>query len=244
MRMRWKQLLRRRKTIAFTSLIVIIYIIRDLEIGPDLYFIHLNPLDNISCHYLETEDALPSVDGIIFPEKSIFFHETSCKGGIDERQACSIESAARVHPNWQVNVLFAAPTTKETLKNTSILLKEYKNLNFFRVQLVKYAKGTPLEELVVGGATNRTRWRISHTSDILRYLSLYKWGGVYLDMDMVVAKSFDLLVKNWAASESGIDVAAGAMRFSMDEMGRQIANATIRYILYSLLRIHFQSHYL
>lgn len=235
--MQLKHLKRRRKIFITASLLATIFtfVIIQTELSPDLYFVHWKPLENITCHYVETEDELPSADGVKFKEKSIFFHETSCKGGLDARQACSVESAARAHPNWQINVLFTAPATKESLKNTNTLFKEYKNVKFFRIHLLKYAEGTPLEKFVAGGALNRTRWRISHASDVLRYLSLYKWGGVYLDLDVVVARSFDSLAKNWAARESETAVAAGAMAFSLDKLGREVAAAAIRYISFYLV---------
>lgn len=222
--------LKRRQIFAFALFFTILcaIVLLEREFDPDLYFIHWKPLENISCHYLEAEDVLPSADGMRFPEKSVFFHETSCKGGLDARQACAVESAARLHPDWKVNVLFTAPATSETIENCTRLLDTYRNLNYYRIHVVRYAKGTPLEKFIAGGALNRTRWRISHASDVLRYLTLYKWGGVYLDLDVVVAKPLDLLGRNWAARESETAVAAGAMAFSKDRIGRRVAEAAIR----------------
>ncbi|XP_028173012.1 lactosylceramide 4-alpha-galactosyltransferase-like [Ostrinia furnacalis] len=225
-----KQAKRHAKIIIVALSILFLIAILNTDLSPDLYFIHWKPLENISCHYLEAEDVLPSADKVKFSSKSIFFHETSCKGGLDARQACAVESTARSHPDWEINVLFTAPATKDTLINNSVLLGQFQNVNFYRIHVVKYAEDTPLKKFVARGALNRTRWRISHASDVLRYLSLYKWGGVYLDLDVVVAKPLGSLVKNWAARESGIAVAAGAMAFSDDKVGRQVAEAAIRDI--------------
>lgn len=224
--------LRRRKIIACIGLGALFTLtILNSDLSPDLYFIHWGPLENTTCHYMETDSTLPRADGKDFktPPRSIFFHETSCSGELNSRQACAVESAARTHPDWQINVLFAAPVTDNTLKSGVVaLLKNMTNVKFSRVHTEKYAKGTPLESMVSGGALKRTRWRISHTSDVLRYLSLYKFGGVYLDLDVVVAKPFDSLVRNWAARETDTSVAAGALAFSRDNVGREVADAAIR----------------
>jgi lactosylceramide 4-alpha-galactosyltransferase len=41
-------------------------------------------------------------------------------------------------------------------------------------------------------------YKIVHTADILRLLLLWKFGGYYLDTDMIVQKSFDSLPTNFA----------------------------------------------
>ncbi|XP_063534360.1 lactosylceramide 4-alpha-galactosyltransferase-like isoform X1 [Cydia strobilella] len=227
--------LRRRRVLTSCVVLVILcgYIVLQTPLSPDLYFIHWNSLEDISCHYIDLDNTLPRAESEEFqpPSRSIFFHETSCKGYLDSRQACAVESAARAHPGWQINVLFAAPVHKNSLKNGSLsVLRNFTNIRLSRVHITNYAKRTPLESMVSGGALNRTRWRISHTSDVLRYLSLYKFGGVYLDLDVVVAKALDPLVRNWAARETDTAVAAGALAFSRDELGRSVAEAAIRDI--------------
>ncbi|XP_075973241.1 lactosylceramide 4-alpha-galactosyltransferase-like [Anticarsia gemmatalis] len=187
-------------------------------------------LDDISCHYSSAGDALPLIDEAFAPPPtSIHFHETSCKGWLNSRQACAIESAARAHPNWQINVFFTGPVTKEHL-TTGVLntLNKHQNVKFFRINLIEFTKSTPLEVIVSGGALNKSLWRVSHTSDMLRYLSLYKWGGVYLDLDVIVAKSFEDLSLNWAARESDTGIGSAMLAISKDDVGRTVANATIR----------------
>lgn len=226
-----RKIVRKRKFIlVFTLLIVSCVMFLHSNLSPDLYFLHWDQLENISCHYSDVGDALPRLgESFDPPAKSIYFHETSCHGWLNSRQACAVESAARTHPKWQINVLFTGPVTKVNLNNGSLkALEQFENVYFFRLHIVEYAKGTPVESMVSEGALNRTRWRVSHTSDLLRYLSLYKWGGVYLDLDVVVVKSFEGLVNNWAARESDTAVAAGALSFSRDKLGRIVADAAIR----------------
>ncbi|XP_068631963.1 zinc finger protein 540-like [Battus philenor] len=49
-------------------------------------------------------------------------------------------------------------------------------------------------------------------------------------MDVVVAKRLDTLGGNWAARESDVAIANGALAFSVDPIGRKISKATMREI--------------
>lgn len=64
-------------------------------------------------------------------------------------------------------------------------------------------------------------------SDMLRYLTLWKYGGIYLDLDVVVTSSLENLT-NFAGAEDWDDVAAGVMGFDMSELGRRMAGACVR----------------
>lgn len=222
---------------------MITYILRNrlkllLAAGLSLFFIivytqppHVSTVsvsfENVSCHY-ELGGELQYLSASFRPPaRSIFFHETSCLGGLNSRQACAVEAAAKAHKSFAVFVFFLAPIRSFDSKSFRTL-KRLNNVKFARVNVSEYAKNTPLESLVASGALNRSKWRISHTSDALRYLTLYKWGGVYLDLDTVVVKRLDVLRKNWSARESAVAVSAGAMAFSRDRVGRMFAEATVK----------------
>lgn len=64
-------------------------------------------------------------------------------------------------------------------------------------------------------------------SDMLRYLTLWKYGGIYLDLDVVVTSSLENLT-NFAGAEDRDDVAAGVMGFDMSKLGRRVADACVR----------------
>ncbi|CAB3253065.1 unnamed protein product [Arctia plantaginis] len=186
--------------------------------------------NDFKCHQLEEKDALPlAADFNFSPEpNSIFFHETSCRGSLRGRQACAIESAARMHPNKQIYVLFSSPVSDNTLRNSSLAkLSMYLNINFARVHIAEYARNTPLEDLVASKEFYRSKWWVEHTSDVLRSLTLYKWGGVYLDMDMLVVKSLASLGKNWVAKEQPLLVNGAAIAISKDRVGRKLINAIV-----------------
>lgn len=64
---------------------------------------------------------------------------------------------------------------------------------------------------------------LSHISDFLRYLTLWRWGGTYLDMDIVMLRSMEELPPNYTGAESNTHLAAGIMNFDSDGFGHEIA---------------------
>lgn len=67
-------------------------------------------------------------------------------------------------------------------------LASYSNINFNYLNITQYAESTPLDEWIRSGKLTRSLYVVSHTSDILRYLTLWKYGGTYLDLDTVSMK--------------------------------------------------------
>lgn len=57
--------------------------------------------------------------------------------------------------------------------------------------IFRYLSNTPLQQLYYSGALNSSLWPVSHASDVLRYATLYKFGGLYLDLDVIVLKSMN-----------------------------------------------------
>ncbi|KAJ2939761.1 hypothetical protein O0L34_g17953 [Tuta absoluta] len=166
-----------------------------------------------------------------FPANSIYFIETSCRGGLDMRQACSVETAARAHPNRQINVLFAGKSTTKD-EATQIYLNQllkYKNVKFYKIHLFKYAKGTPLEHLVVD-KLRKSKYLIHHASDLLRFITLYKFGGIYLDLDVFIVKPLDRLPikKNWIGRDIDTGLAVGLIALEKTGVGKELIDAIMR----------------
>ncbi|XP_015109842.1 lactosylceramide 4-alpha-galactosyltransferase isoform X2 [Diachasma alloeum] len=178
----------------------------------------VTPPEDISC-YIEVStpgsvETLLTADVKSAPKgsKNIFFHETSCFGDegitLTPRQACAVESAAKMNPTMQVYLLvlshsnFSAPT-----KETVTVLSAYKNVKIRRIFMEEYVKNTPLEEWWVSGILRTSKWPRSHMSDILRSLEKFT---------------------NFAGAEDWEDVAAGVLGFGTTGLGRRIADACLR----------------
>ncbi|XP_067636314.1 lactosylceramide 4-alpha-galactosyltransferase-like [Eurosta solidaginis] len=178
---------------------------------------------------------------------SIIFHETSCPNEnqrinilnvgnapinmmhLTAREACAIESAALHHPNLNVFALFVSPTYRDN-KNTPPVMEailQYPNVHLRNLNLWTYAAGTPMYHWLKEGNLFKSSYVISHLSDFLRYLTLWRWGGTYLDMDVVVLRSLETLPPNYTGAESNTLIAAGVMGFAADGFGHEIAKKCI-----------------
>ncbi|XP_065304613.1 lactosylceramide 4-alpha-galactosyltransferase-like [Dermacentor albipictus] len=122
----------------------------------------------------------------------MLFLETGHAFDVTGRFSCAIESAARHHPGWTVNVLAAVGTPNSTdvwLDGPfRQMLGRFPNVAFDSVQVADVIRGTPLgswslpDPLKDGPGVNE------QLSNALRLALLYKRGGVYLDKDTVVMR--------------------------------------------------------
>ncbi|CAH0564859.1 unnamed protein product [Brassicogethes aeneus] len=198
---------------------------------------YLYPREGIYCY----REDVPTIQDIteVSPPKgsSIFFHETSCnsffngKLFITPRQACAVESAALLNPRRMVYLLFASPAVLKNEGSESDRMLEailtYPNVRIHHLNYEKYTKGTPLEDLYRSGEIETSYYAQSHASDVLRYLTLWKYGGIYLDLDVIVIKSLSNLPGNFAGSESEANVAAGILGFNSTGIGHNLAKTCV-----------------
>ncbi|XP_013100115.1 lactosylceramide 4-alpha-galactosyltransferase [Stomoxys calcitrans] len=197
-------------------------------------------------------DNRTKLDDVLFARilpdagKSIFFHETSCPHissllkadvlseesrhinvvKLNARQACAIESAAVHNPSSKVFVLFASPRYR-SLNNSNDPIVDailsYDNVHLRNLNLWTYSAGTPAYDLLKDGSLFKSSYVLSHISDFLRYLTLWRWGGTYLDMDIVMLRSMEDVPPNYTGAESDSHLAAGVMNFAHDGFGHEIA---------------------
>ncbi|KAG5675819.1 hypothetical protein PVAND_005690 [Polypedilum vanderplanki] len=168
--------------------------------------------------------------------KNIFFHETSCSNDgiikINSRQACAIESAARMNPDYNIYLLFTSQVgyRNETPLPLVDTLLSYHNVHFNYLNITRYAESTPLADWIKNGDLFRSSYVTSHTSDVLRYLSLWKYGGTYMDLDIVMLDKLSKQKPNYAGAESNKFVAVGIINFE-GESGHEIADMCLRDLL-------------
>ncbi|XP_001600253.1 lactosylceramide 4-alpha-galactosyltransferase isoform X1 [Nasonia vitripennis] len=197
---------------------------------------------DVSCYEkLSTRDSFPEFNTPkerirLASGKNIFFHETSCfesgRSELNCRQACAVESAARMNPSTSVNLLFLSPSppSNRTARLVDLVLQSYRNVRVMRVQVDEYVRDSPIEQWYASGILGSSHWPRSHMSDIMRYLTLWKFGGVYLDLDVVVTTSLEDLT-DFAGAEDWMDVAAGVIGFGATGLGRRVANACLRDLM-------------
>ncbi|XP_030751590.1 lactosylceramide 4-alpha-galactosyltransferase-like isoform X2 [Sitophilus oryzae] len=194
--------------------------------------------NELYCHFLPVFDTLPSVkDAEIVRDTSIFFLETSCSSYhsekilIKSRQACAVESAARMNPNRTVYLLYASPGVFQDDQSESDglirNLMSYSNIKLQYLNMKKFVQGTPVEKLWAEEQIYESKYLLWHISDILRILTLWKYGGIYMDLDVLVMKNLDTLSKNFAGAEEPESLANGVMGFSSNGIGHQYVNSCV-----------------
>ncbi|XP_022834182.1 lactosylceramide 4-alpha-galactosyltransferase-like [Spodoptera litura] len=180
----------------------------------------------LSCHESRKGDNLGLLDLSMVQENSIFFLETSCLGDLSSRLACSVESAARANRNRKIYVLFSSPVSAGALNPRAILntLQEsYSNLKFARILIKDFAKNTSLHSFINKLDKRDLDQRVSR---ILKFLVLYKFGGMYLSFDVIVAKKFDLC-DSWFVKDTPYTYSADMFAFSKSEAGKKLAEAAV-----------------
>lgn len=147
----------------------------------------------ISCYFKDPmSNTLIELNPNEVNKNSIFFIETSCNHNnginLNLRQGCAIESAANLNPNLQIFVLFVAPSFINNESEVINRLNSYTNIHLRYINFIKYTHKTPLQDFVVSNLIFTSHWPVSHSSDLLRFLTLWKFGGTYLDLDVVLMK--------------------------------------------------------
>lgn len=165
--------------------------------------------------------------------KSIFFHETSCNSFfadkiiVSGRQACAVESAARWNPDFDVFFTFSSPGNFkfERTKSDRLIrtLLSYENVQIVHLDYEKYTNNTPVEGVYANGELERSQHSTSHSSDILRFVTMWKFGGIYLDLDVITLRSFRNVSLNFAGLESDSFIGSAVLSFDHTGPGHDYA---------------------
>lgn len=150
--------------------------------------------------------------------ENIFFidsREATADVKLMTRQACAIESAALTNPNLKVFVLFSCPERLRNLQMTPELksVMTYPNVFIYYLDVKEFSASTPMEEFIRSKKLAKSNFKIEHTSDVLRLLVLWKYGGTYLDTDMIVKKSFEAVKPNFACVQDEFYVNGAILSF-------------------------------
>lgn len=167
-------------------------------------------------------------------EQNIFFIESSDtqKVILNARQACAVESAALTNPHLKVFVLIESHEKSRDLLVTDQVeaLLSYQNVFIAHFNMYEMSVGSPLEEFIWSNKLSTSRHKTEHSSDVFRLLLLWKYGGTYLDFDMIVRSELDKFRSNYACPESDIYVDGAILNFDTKE-GRNLTEVFIRNLL-------------
>jgi len=128
---------------------------------------------------------LPSIDHISSIENGLFMMETSGRGTLSPRYACSVESAA-MRSGLVVHLVMFSSQLDLRENTTCQLYMSNNNIKFYTINVENFAADSPLESFFSSSQLSKSSYSAVHTADALRLLLVYKFGGFYLDLDYVI----------------------------------------------------------
>lgn len=166
---------------------------------------------------------------------NVFFVETGDSTDyveLNARQACAIESAAMTNPHLTVFLLYANFGRFHNLKSTPALkaVRSYPNVQINFADIKQLSKGSPMEEFFQSDKLPKSQFKKQHTSDAMRLLLLWKFGGTYLDTDIIVRKRLDSVPSNYACPEAQNQMNGAILNLSTDT-GKKFSKKFIDYFL-------------
>ncbi|XP_070509463.1 lactosylceramide 4-alpha-galactosyltransferase-like [Chironomus tepperi] len=185
-----------------------------------LLYINLEKSEQIAKKHerLKVSESTLFIDNILdmkkddIPKNSIFFLDTTRMKSPNKvrdltlRQACSIESAAVTNENVKVFIVLVSPyKTLDQVKYTPAMeaILSYKNVHVNSMNLLQFSADALYDNFVANGNLLKSRFVKQHTSDFVRMLILIKYGGTYIDTDMIVRKKLKDLPSNFICRDHG-----------------------------------------
>ena len=172
-------------------------------------------LNNLTIQLLvKVDKQLNDDNGVDLTENIIFTETNSTRERMSFRELCAIESAAKHNPQSKILVF----SIKATIHDSEIF-KKHKNIKFKLINLNETFNNTVLHEFWFKNKLSAAIYpifRVSHLSDALRFLLIYKYGGVYSDLDTITIKDFSFIRKfnGFGTLENPQFVQAGVLHFS------------------------------
>lgn len=124
----------------------------------------------------------------------------------------------------------AAVPKNETGSPIMSALKSYPNIHLRNINPYNLSKGTLAEKWIKEDRIFTSQYYKTHISDYLRIITLYKFGGIYFDLDMIILKNLDNLPPNFTSRESPRKdyVNNSSLGFTIKGIGRVILEMLLR----------------
>ena len=121
----------------------------------------------------------------------MFFFVTSGAADLDDKQACVVEAAASLHSHKRVFILFITKSEVKVLGSKTLsLLISYDNVYMRSIKLSKYFTQSNAKSWLLNSNFQKTDYYEKFLRDALTYVFLDKYGGIVLDFDILLLKSF------------------------------------------------------
>ncbi|CAG5014984.1 unnamed protein product [Parnassius apollo] len=205
-----------------------------LQVNDTTHFYVVNPISYLIpqkdtvCYKKRTENTIDIIGTDYFPRPSIFFHSTYCDKILDDRTACAIESAARLHPQTHINLLYTSPVEKKTWSELLNVMVKLPNFHMIGIHVESYADGTEFEKFWKNVVIHNKVVNYKLVAEYLKFLTLHKFGGTVLDLDVVVNKQLDELGENWVVREGESMLGTDAIAMSKSYFNRNFTAMVLR----------------
>ncbi|XP_026324754.1 lactosylceramide 4-alpha-galactosyltransferase-like [Hyposmocoma kahamanoa] len=189
----------------------------------------INKLRHSPCFLKRHYDLLPKIETRVNPlARNIFFVEKEC-GEFTARFACAVEAAALANPEMQVNVLFIGPAFN--VRKLVAIQTQFPNVKFVRINLENFAKSSDLKFILNQKSIRYRRILKTGTLDIVKYWILNKYGGIYLDKNMIVIGPLAKYSNNWIVRKSRYSFAIEPLGLLNDAIGHVFFHIMSKEIL-------------
>lgn len=174
------------------------------------------------CFLRKRDDLLPKSESRVNPlALNIFFIEKECEQ-FTPRFACAIEAAAQANPEMQINVLFIGPAYN--IRKLVAIQTQFPNVKFVRIYLQDFANDSKLRAILNEKSLRKRRILQTGTLDILKYWVLIKYGGIYLDKNMIAIGPLAKYTTNWVVKRNRYSFASEPMGLVDDAVGNRFFN--------------------
>lgn len=136
------------------------------------------------------------------------------------------------NPDYDVFVLFSNEVKFLNATPTKLIdaLLSYHNVHLNYFNIFKYAENSPLEKWMQEGKLFNSSHVVTHTSDVLRMLTLWKYTGTYLDTDVIIKKRINSIGTNFACIQN--DGLINSAIVSLDgSLGRSITEKSFQELI-------------
>lgn len=111
---------------------------------------------------------------------------------LNARQICSVESTARINPSRPVYLLHTCPLDSgffdKSPRYVQELILNYANVHIVFLNMAEFFLRTSVEQLYFGGRFEESVHPVEHVSDVVRLLTLWRYGGTYVDIDVLAMR--------------------------------------------------------
>lgn len=136
-----------------------------------------------------------------------------------------------MNPDRQIYFLVTAPVDFADYPANDFVraLQTYPNIHFKYFNVIEITDGTPLDEWIHNATLFQSYFIDVHLSDVYRLVILWRYQGIYLDLDMMVLQNLDGIPTNLVCVESEENHQVGTAIFSVQgDLGCEIIELCLK----------------